>query len=180
VKLIQLDMKKSEQVSLWVQLATGVAVIIGLVLVVWELQQSREIAKLQIVSQGWSEDMANIRARIGESFAETQAKACFEPNQLTKAEIFEMTAYFNLIVAMARRKKEFVSLGETATFSWEELARLNVAGWLSYEVGREDFKSRTDIDPQIKEIGEAILHEKSFKSCAENWAPYVDAVRDLK
>ena len=45
----------SEKLSDWVQIITGFAIVLGLGLVIWELQQSREATMAQLTNEGFAQ-----------------------------------------------------------------------------------------------------------------------------
>ena len=59
----------------WVQIATGVALLVGLVLVVWELSQSRDVATAQLSSDGTDRYLQSAVPRMGENPAAALAKS---------------------------------------------------------------------------------------------------------
>ena len=70
----------------WVQILTGLALLIGLVLVVIEIRQSQTIALMEFTQAGYQEVFAFQRQRMGENPGPTLVKACLQPEQLTEEE----------------------------------------------------------------------------------------------
>ena len=68
----------NQTASIATQLITTIAVLIGLGFVIWELQQTRTLARAQLSSDGWAETSADKRVMLGENFADTFAKRCRE------------------------------------------------------------------------------------------------------
>lgn len=58
---------ETRKIANWVQIATGFGVLIGLGLVVWELQQSRAVATAQLTSDGFAHFHQLNISRMGES-----------------------------------------------------------------------------------------------------------------
>ena len=58
-----------------VQAATGLAVLIGLGLVVFELRQAEQLARAELQSEGFSQLMESRRSQLSENFAATKMKA---------------------------------------------------------------------------------------------------------
>ena len=71
-----------------IQAVTLIAIIAGVLLVVFELRQSREIARAQLYSDGLTLAVQNDNAIIGENPGLVLAKACFDPEALTPEEKF--------------------------------------------------------------------------------------------
>ena len=83
-----------KNISDWVQIFTGIAVIVGLGIVVYELRQNREIAEVNVaqVILGRSDSLRV--AMIGESTADAFGKACQSPAELTQGEMVALIFYF--------------------------------------------------------------------------------------
>ena len=58
------------------QMATGIAVIIGIALVIYELQLTRQIAFTEMVQEAMSEISLRETTLMGEEASATLAKAC--------------------------------------------------------------------------------------------------------
>ncbi len=101
-------MKKSELID-YIQIATGVAVLLGLILVVYELRLAREIAQAQLTDQTFNNEFEDGRSRMGENLNEVIARACFEPESLSDADMIAMNAYYANLIMRTRRNQR---LGE--------------------------------------------------------------------
>ncbi len=93
-----------ERAGFWVQISTGLAVISGLALVVWELQQVKTISRAQLTSENIAL-MNEIHGYVsGESLAKALAKACIHPEELTLEEALVVENYYfanvNLVARM--------------------------------------------------------------------------------
>jgi len=75
----------SQTIFNWIQTVTGLAVLVGLGLVIWELQQNREAMQSQLTSDGWQMLTNRNASVLGESPAEALAKGCEAPSTLTAA-----------------------------------------------------------------------------------------------
>ena len=94
-------------VSTRVQIITGLAVLVGLGLVILELQQTRTLARAQLTSDGWAEVFATQRSMLSENFNQTFAKAC-HGSELSDSETVEMISYLNIVMARLSRGREMV------------------------------------------------------------------------
>jgi len=65
----------AQKLNTWVQVVTSLAIVIGLALVILELQQSREIARAQISSDSFALGAVHNTAMFGEQAAAVKAKA---------------------------------------------------------------------------------------------------------
>jgi len=67
---------KSQSVGNWFQFVSMVAVMVGLILVIWELRQAREIVAAQIGADAFILMSQQSAAVMGEDAAKAIAKAC--------------------------------------------------------------------------------------------------------
>jgi hypothetical protein len=82
--------------SNWIQIITGLAVVIGLFLVFIELRQAKQLASADLVSQGFAEGLSTQRDLMGEEFATVLANACMHPDDLTDDQIVALDFYFQV------------------------------------------------------------------------------------
>lgn len=76
----------AQRVAVWTQVVGGAAVILGLGLVVWELQQVKTLTRAQLTSDLFAISVANHDTVMGESAAAVLAKACTDPAELSLEE----------------------------------------------------------------------------------------------
>ncbi|NKB97366.1 MAG: hypothetical protein GKR90_02540 [Pseudomonadales bacterium] len=165
------------KLSVWIQLATGIAVLFGLALVIWELNQTRELAIAQRVHDGYSLIIEDARSKLGESFGEVFAKGCVEPSQLTDGEILQLREYFDANLYLIRRMKEIREVGGF-DYSWERIARGYVEHWLDSKVGRLHYEKRVrrGLEPEIQQLAEEFLASDLTRPC-NDFSAFVAKVR---
>jgi hypothetical protein len=132
---------QNERIDRWIQLATAVAVVVGIALVVWELQQTRVLTFAQ-VAHGNMDELSQERAGLyGENLGEVLAVACHTPGKLTEAQAFVLDAYFdNQVLRVVRYWVEV----EAAGFStdWRFLGRRHIVRILGFPQGRSWMEGR--------------------------------------
>jgi hypothetical protein len=80
-------MQSNRDLSTWVQIVTGVAVVVGLVLVIVELRQVQTLSRAQLTSDAMIQ-RGNVQlAMAGENPDVALAKACIEPESLRPDEM---------------------------------------------------------------------------------------------
>jgi len=84
----------SERNTSWIQIVTGFAVVVGLVLVIWELQQVRTLARAQLTSDFFALTSNKQVAMMGENPSATLSKACSDPENLTIDEMMILDHYY--------------------------------------------------------------------------------------
>ena len=85
---------KLENLGNWLQISASIGIVIGLVLVIWELRQSQDIARAQMVDSTFGHIADLDIAELGEEPAPIQAKACEQPKELTRADLIVLDAFF--------------------------------------------------------------------------------------
>ncbi len=168
----------SQTVANWIQVLTGIALLVGLVLVIFELQQTRDLVRAQLTSDGFRSLSENQRAFLGESFAETYAKACFSPDSLSDAELIQMHAYHEDQITMAARARIHTDVASHSQ-TWRQTARGRIRDWLSTKVGRAAYMSGRDkeiLASWIIPIAEDLIARGDIYDCSDDFS-YFDLVR---
>jgi len=84
----------SSKAANWLQIIGNLGLIIGLVLVAVQIKQNNDLAKAQLLSDGWLAAMQRQTALFGESPAASVARASFTPDQLTDEDLAVLDAVF--------------------------------------------------------------------------------------
>ena len=110
------------KVELAVQLITGAALLIGVVLVLVELQQTRVLTFSQMVQERFTSIIDHDSKIYGENLANVFEKSCQSPDDLSLAESMIMDAYFENQIAQIVRYKTLQELGfldDVGIFDWK-------------------------------------------------------------
>ena len=156
------------------QLVTSLAVVVGLVLVVIELRQAREIAVTQQNNQVTALASSMALAEAGEILPEALAKSCEAPESLTGPELIAMNGYFlnqlYSIVAVYRDER----VGISGSTPWRDYAHATFPAIFFTSAGRAWWRggSLDKIPSEIIKLGDEILGN-SPKTC------FLDRWRDL-
>lgn len=171
----------SETVLKWVQVVTGIAVFVGLILVVWELQQSREATMSQLSSDHYQISGQQRAAMYGENAAAVLAKACENPNDLTHAEYWILDAFYT--DALSRLERMYV-LSTRGSFYTDEYWRDRVGNlsllFISH-AGRAYWLTigRDSVAPEVRDAGDAYLAQWDHRNCVEEFEMFQQTVRKL-
>ena len=84
----------------WVQGVAAIAVVVGLILVIWELQQARQLARAQVSSDSFALASQINAVVLGETAAKVVEKACDTPESLTGADFEILRAYYQSWVSV--------------------------------------------------------------------------------
>ena len=136
----------AEKLSHWLQIAASVGVFVGLVLVYYEMRQTRDIAVLGQTVNAFNSLVERNVAEIGEKPYEAVVKACSSPDELTEEEAYILdTKFWNhlTVVLRYRRTHEIFELNLNNT--WQDVAT-----------------------PEFRQIFETLPGRRWFESVAPN------------
>ena len=85
----------TQKVSDWMQIVIGMGVLVGIALVIWELDQGHDIAVNEALASDFSKAMSQYQSILGEDPAATIAKACRSPDTLDLRDTVILVGYFN-------------------------------------------------------------------------------------
>ncbi len=89
---------RSARFQRWFQIITNVAILFGLGLVVYELNQSKQLASAQFVIDDMARETSIQLAMMGEDPREALAKAALHPADLNERDVVALDAYYQSIV----------------------------------------------------------------------------------
>ena len=94
---------KTEKINSWLSLGANVGVVVGLMLVAYQINQEAELTKVQLFSDVTTSMNEFNQALMGDNPMEIVAKSIETPNGLTLAEMQVMDAYLISAVNEIRR-----------------------------------------------------------------------------
>ena len=151
-----------------IQMGTGIALVIGLVLVFVELQQAKSLTLAQLTSDGYSEAMEEFRVLMGENPAPVIAKSCFAPDDLTPEEYVVLTAFYSGRIAQISRLRVLELVADFGV-PWQALAEQQLVGILDTKPGREWFQRNLHADPELSAVAEVVI--ASNPNCEQPLTP---------
>lgn len=122
-----------DRVTKWVGIATNVAVLAGVFLLVVEIRQNNDLAAFQSIQERKYMQQQSEMAFYDLEMAEIWTKSIFEPKNLTLAEIRAMDAY---LAFSMNRASQMVEL-EAAGLVPAESAKEYIEGDLFFVLGNE-------------------------------------------
>lgn len=151
----------------WLNLIGNMAVVIGLIIVAFELHQNSVVANGELSSQFMTNWQELDRSRQDPSFAIVYAKSIEQPEALTLAEMVQLDGYYSTAMDQLELSRILVKK-ELFFSSYDEIVRPNVrfffttpyaqAWWKSYKV----FMHPTTIsivDDEIEKISSVAAQE---------------------
>jgi hypothetical protein len=171
----------SQTIANWIQVVTGVAVLVGLGLVVWELRQSRDATFSQLSSEYWHFASQERAAIFGEDAAHVLAKACHKPTELTESDLVILEQYYSgFIVRIDRMMRLRERGGFYGSDQWREAIPILDMLFMS-QPGRAYWASVAPswVDPEIHAAGNEYLAEWNLRMCNEDHSVWMQAIRQL-
>ena len=127
---------------------TAVAVVFGLALVIWELQQTRALTQAQIIQDRWIEINEGNYALYGEEGAATVAAACVGAKLSPEQQVI-LKSYFH--TAMNRGLSAKRLLDATGIDNgWKRILGLSMNVVAGFPDGAEWLQSYGSSDPEIR------------------------------
>ena len=134
-----------ERVNVWIQIVTSLAVIAGFGVVVWQLQLSRATATAGFALLNISDASADLNSVYGENAAEVLEKACFNPDEMSNADLIVLQHYFQ------NKMFRIVNVYWQSVFAGDENWKGPASGFLStilmYPQGAAFIKGWSTNDP---------------------------------
>ena len=95
----------------WLSFGANMGVVIGLVLVAYQINQEAKLTKIQLFSEATSSRKEFHQAMMGSDPLEVVAKSIERPNELTLAELQVMDMYFMSALNELRRLEQLKEAG---------------------------------------------------------------------
>ena len=168
---------KSETLFNWIQTATGIAVLVGVVLVVWELRQSQDIAEAQMLTDDFNNNIQFFAAISGENAADILAKACNDPEALTSGEFVAFHYVYQAHLAPVNRNylvEENTGIHED---EWQMVADPVFDFVFNSAAGRAWWKVAARALPPVRELGDSRLEAAGPPQCANKESAWREQVK---
>ena len=149
-----------ETTSHWVQIVTGVVLILGAVLVVAEMRQTKNLARAQLTSDSWGMGLGSNQAMVGDNAMSSYSKLCNKDQVLTAEDAMIISNTFIQRLSVIMRAKEIEYLGGFEHDGWKRAAALSLPFIFAAEHGKNWWKSATKygfVDEGVAEFGEQLL-----------------------
>ena len=150
----------------WLTLAANFAVLIGLILVAFQIKQNTDMTRAQVANDWYLADMQLELAMMGENPALPWTKAVYTPEELTQHDAAVLDRYFNYGLVQLQRLQRMSELG-LADDRWKD--RITYLRWhLGNDIGRRWWAhSKTGFPPEFRTTIDALLQSSSFSDNQE-------------
>lgn len=148
----------------WVQVATAIAVLVGLALVIYELRQTKELTRLQLTQASSDEIQSEQIALLGENGASALRKACLAPETLTDDELFVVHYFFRNRVTRVFRYKEQDDLADFDN-NWRAEGGRQLNEIAGYPQGKAWLSQVNAGDPEIQALVDFVIEAPPVWKC---------------
>lgn len=161
------------QINTVVHLVTLLSVLTGIWFVIWELQQNRELVRLEMFSEGTIANRQSTLMQAGENPAVALAKACEGSEQLTTEDLIILDFVFNETMETISRMR-LLENGLYPVDAWQgNLIRSRFDFIFSLPAGRAWWET-LDTIPAIRQPIDEFLATLGPPDCAERYANWKD------
>ena len=155
-----------ELLSHWIQILTGVAVLVGLGLVIYELRQTKTLVEAQLSSDGWAYTHSYTSMIVGENAISSLSKICTDPAAVTEADALMLNHVYSDAFFRVRRAKVVYQIAETSS-PWQVMAE-GLAGIYNTPHGRWWWaKNKDRLDPEIVSVAGPFITARDVDGCKE-------------
>jgi hypothetical protein len=127
---------KFERVNRWLTLTANVALLAGLVLVAYELNQNRSLARMELINQGNVAQNQVWAILMGELPGEVIARAIECPEEMTYADFMGMDAFLYTSMNALYRNYELAEEGIFTAEEWRQSVETYASWYLGNPFGR--------------------------------------------
>ncbi len=99
------------RVNNWLQMLGNLGLIVGLVFVGLQLQQDRELKRIEMVSRVWTDLFEREMAALGDEPYRAIVKAAVAPDALTEEETYVYQTYLSLVLTGWDRRQAMEAFG---------------------------------------------------------------------
>ena len=170
-----------DKIQNWIQLVTSIAVIVGLILVVYELQQARDLAQAQLTMDNYAIQASMLNTMKGESPSKSKATACINPSALTPEDMEVLSAYYQQLLFRTIYINQINKGSGLLDSNWEWIIERNFKIILQTDYGRAwwDTVGRPNYINQIRTIGDRLFDDpKQIPNCMDTINRYEQMIED--
>ncbi len=142
----------AQTLSNWFQVGASLAVVFSIGLLVFELEQQRELAQAQFIVEAQGLRMATDVAVLGEEMGSVLSRACFTPETLTEDDLIKLDMYFTLRLAGIATLLDAETLGGAERPTWNRRLKTDFVKIWGYEIGQAWWRDQKGWNPQIRQV----------------------------
>jgi hypothetical protein len=161
----------NDKLTRWIQIGSNIAVFGGLVLLIFEMNQNRQLSQAGMISSGYAIAIDTQTAYLGENPMQVVAKSILDPSSLSEAELLIMGNYLSSQILIESRKRALLENGVYG----EEVSALRIMSkpWADNYFGNqfaqswyisEKARGRMEYYPYADEIEAAVLSANTLEA----------------
>ena len=161
----------------WVQILTGIALVVGIFLVLEELEQNKRFTQAQMISESTDQGLQRTLSILGENPMAAMAKACDPREKLSREDALVLNHLFTAYMMTVMRAYEVDKVGGFATDRWKRIARGNLISIFTTQHGRDwwrNYSEFSQIEPIVK-YGNEILESVGSLTCSPGSTTILEA-----
>ena len=176
------------RVGQWLQVGANVGILIGLVLVIVQINQNSELTRWQLTQQRWTEVLGRYQTMMGENPAEVMEKAVMHPETLTYSDHIVLESYIAHVWSQRLRIRQLEALGLYDPQDWlqgfQGTGKAGTVGWpfgnafgqaLWEEYGPDAFSS----DPEFRAAMDKEVRSVTAQTQKERYSRIQDKIAGL-
>jgi hypothetical protein len=170
----------TEKLSHWVQIASGVALVVGLALVIIEMRQAKQLIRAQLAGESAGLALTRTLTLLGERPLSVLAKACDPDATMTREDALTLSLTFRAYLGTVIRALEVGTLGGFDDERWKQVANGNFAQIFATEHGRAWWAAvsgSANLAHDITDQGNKILSAMGSPTCFFGSEPILKADR---
>ena len=149
------------------QIFASLGVIAGLLIVAYELKQTKDLAQAQIMDQTYTDLRSSSQNLMGENPSVSIVKACYNPSELTHEDVVVLNGYLSEQRVQIVRWYMLDQVGDFG-INWRVAGLEPYRTIFATEFGRAWFdRVKTLMPLEIAQYGEELLRKDEGWSCAE-------------
>jgi hypothetical protein len=154
-----------EKISHWIQIVSGLALLVGLYLVLLELRQTKELTQATLTSESHSVAMARHAMLAGENPMRALAKACDPTATLTMEEALILDTVYRSLFQLTIRSWEIERNAQFGNNRWQTAAAVNFGYIFATQAGRNWWETADLRIPEIVQYTDGMLENIGPPSC---------------
>ena len=159
-------MQKRTNLASVTQIVTNLGVLLGLAVVIYEVNQTNVIARTQLVDAAVAMSQNHALTVMGDDVGTSLARACYTPDEVTQRDTVVLFGYYDALWYGIDRSVHLSSLGYGAAL--EQVVDGTVARIVSSRPGRAWYQSKRDGEPhRVRSIADAVYERLSETTCAD-------------
>ena len=160
----------TEKLSHWIQIISGVALIVGIVLVIMQMEQNKQLTRAQLAGESAALSLSRTLAFLGERPMEAMARACDPDARLTREDALVLGNVFRAYISNVGRAWEVGQRAEFGDDRWKQVANANFPLIFATQHGRDwwaarPFRSSEGL-AELRDHGDRLLAELGPPTCS--------------